>query len=200
MNISASGYYQQKIPGPLSEIINPFASSIIKNPNCSHGQLWWVCLCHRRYQIVRTYLQLSALHGLWANALAVVSFGCGSWTLAGVWSVRREGLSLKFLRAASCPISKECFIVWEHKVRLQTPVGTGWQACVLSIWSLCLPCVWSLWGCSIRILRERGLLGWHSMVFCADLETSLGEDFMHVKNRLCVKEAVRWSWFQGPWV
>ena len=61
-------------------------------------------------------------------------------------------------------------------------VGSGWLISPLSAR------VWSLWCCSIMILGKQGLLGWHSVVFCADPEASLSEVSTHVKKRLRVKK------------
>nr|KAF6429700.1 hypothetical protein HJG59_009032 [Molossus molossus] len=69
------------IQDPVSEIFNPFASPVIRNPNCSDSRLWRVCLGRGRDQIVSPYLALPKLYGPGANALAVVSVLAG----AGLW-------------------------------------------------------------------------------------------------------------------
>lgn len=100
-----------------------------------------VCLYHKKCQIVSTCPPLPTLPSPWANALAVVRFGSGRCTQAGVQSVRREGLSLKFLKAASCPTSKECCIVQEHRVGLQTLLGLdGRSLCFLLGRAACPVC------------------------------------------------------------
>ena len=155
-----------------------------------------MCLCHRRYQIVSPYLPLPTLYGLWENAPAVVSF---RWTLAGGREWGEKGSLWNFLEQHPALYQKKAALCGRTKRGYRRPLGLAGRP-LLPTRSLWLPCVWSRRCCSSRILTEWGLLAWHSMVFCADLETSLGEALMHVKKRLCVKEAVKWSWFQGPGV
>lgn len=151
---------------------------------------------HRSYHIVSSYQSLPTLYSLWA-VLCLWSALCGHWQWCVVWEERAS--LWNFLQQHSVLCSKKAALCGSTKGGYRYPLGLDGRPLV-STWSLCLPCVWSQWCCSIRILGEWGLLGWCSVVFCADLKTSLGEVLMHVKKRLCIKEVEKWSWFQGPGV
>lgn len=109
----------------MTSLISFILPILYKNPSGSHSQLWRVCLWSQKLSHCQQLPVTTNFVQPVSSALPMVSF---MWTLAVVRSVRREGLSLKFLTAAFCPVQQESCIVWEHKGRLQIPIGTGWQA------------------------------------------------------------------------